>query len=220
MLIPGVCMTFEPLHPAPALCMGWESPMWCRFGGAASWGSRGVITSIHPQPDQDEEQPTECTEPDSEEQPGWEGAPVTPPAPEEPCRLVLSTPSSILQEREIEEVRDLCMLGTGPVKGWWVTSPLSPGSRGSQQGWHCQRRGAKHLEPHVCSSKVHPLPSPCMVSCGGQKGVTHGWFMNCSSPRSHRGVPLGDSPGGVRPHTPPVCRGVAHPEPAACSAPP
>ncbi|XP_031461554.1 TLD domain-containing protein 2 [Phasianus colchicus] len=78
--------------------------MWYRFGDAASWCSRGVINSIHPQPDQDEDLPTECTEPDSEGQPGWEGAPVTPPAPEEPCRLVLSTPSSILQEREIEEL--------------------------------------------------------------------------------------------------------------------
>ncbi|XP_042691419.1 TLD domain-containing protein 2 isoform X3 [Centrocercus urophasianus] len=65
---------------------------------------RGLRAHYHLLPDQDEEQPTECTEPDSEEQPGWEGAPVTPPAPEEPCRLVLSTPSSILQEREIEEL--------------------------------------------------------------------------------------------------------------------
>ncbi|XP_042742578.1 TLD domain-containing protein 2 isoform X2 [Lagopus leucura] len=64
---------------------------------------RGLRAHYHLLPDQDEEQPTECTEPNSEEQPGWEGAPVTPPAPEEPCRLVLSTPSSILQEREIEE---------------------------------------------------------------------------------------------------------------------
>lgn len=89
--------------------------MWCRFGDAASWGFKGVITSIHPQPDQDEDLPTECTEPDSEGQPGWEGAPVTPLAPEEPCRLVLSTPSSILQEREIEEVRSPCMPGAGPA---------------------------------------------------------------------------------------------------------
>ncbi|XP_042742579.1 TLD domain-containing protein 2 isoform X3 [Lagopus leucura] len=65
---------------------------------------RGLRAHYHLLPDQDEEQPTECTEPNSEEQPGWEGAPVTPPAPEEPCRLVLSTPSSILQEREIEEL--------------------------------------------------------------------------------------------------------------------
>ncbi|XP_015736718.1 TLD domain-containing protein 2 isoform X3 [Coturnix japonica] len=64
---------------------------------------RGLRAHYHLLPDQDEDQPIDCTEPDSEGQLGWEGAPVTPPAPEEPCRLVLSTPSSILQDREIEE---------------------------------------------------------------------------------------------------------------------
>lgn len=110
-----VCVAFAPLHPALALCTGWESPTWCMFGDAALWGPRGVITSIHPQPDQDEDLPTDCTEPDSEGQPGWEGAPVTSTAPEEPCRLVLSTPSSILQEREIEEVRGPRTPRTGPA---------------------------------------------------------------------------------------------------------
>ncbi|XP_040543855.1 TLD domain-containing protein 2 isoform X6 [Gallus gallus] len=78
-----------------------------RHGMAACVGSGAGGSAKHPplgfQPDQDEDLPTDCTEPDSEGQPGWEGAPVTSTAPEEPCRLVLSTPSSILQEREIEE---------------------------------------------------------------------------------------------------------------------
>ncbi|XP_040543848.1 TLD domain-containing protein 2 isoform X1 [Gallus gallus] len=79
-----------------------------RHGMAACVGSGAGGSAKHPplgfQPDQDEDLPTDCTEPDSEGQPGWEGAPVTSTAPEEPCRLVLSTPSSILQEREIEEL--------------------------------------------------------------------------------------------------------------------
>uniref|UniRef100_A0A8C3QA78 Uncharacterized protein n=1 Tax=Geospiza parvula TaxID=87175 RepID=A0A8C3QA78_GEOPR len=44
-----------------------------------------------------------CEDPAGEGQRGWDGAPAA--AEEEPCRLVLSTPSSILRDRDIEEVR-------------------------------------------------------------------------------------------------------------------
>lgn len=44
-----------------------------------------------------------CEDPAGEEQRGWEGAQAA--AEEEPSRLVLSTPSSILRDRDIEEVR-------------------------------------------------------------------------------------------------------------------
>lgn len=44
-----------------------------------------------------------CGEPAGEGQPGWEGAPAAAPALDEPCRLVLSTPSSILRDREMQE---------------------------------------------------------------------------------------------------------------------
>lgn len=57
----------------------------------------------HSQPDQDEDLPMGCEDPAGEGQRGWEEAPAR--AEEEPCRLMLSTPSSILQDREIEEVR-------------------------------------------------------------------------------------------------------------------
>lgn len=69
------------------------------------WAS-GVFTSTCPQPDRDEELPAGCEEPAGEGQPGWEGAPAAGPALEEPCRLVLSTSSSILRDREVQEVRD------------------------------------------------------------------------------------------------------------------
>uniref|UniRef100_U3KDS1 TLDc domain-containing protein n=1 Tax=Ficedula albicollis TaxID=59894 RepID=U3KDS1_FICAL len=65
-------------------------------------GVRGPLTSRCPQPDQDEELPAGCEDPAGEGQRGWEGAPAA--AEEEPCRLVLSTPSSILRDREIGEV--------------------------------------------------------------------------------------------------------------------
>ena len=65
-----------------------------------------MLTSTCPQPDQDEELPMGCGELAGEGQPGWEGAPAAAPALEEPCRLVLSTPSSVLRDREIQEVRD------------------------------------------------------------------------------------------------------------------
>ncbi|XP_059718768.1 TLD domain-containing protein 2 isoform X1 [Haemorhous mexicanus] len=44
-----------------------------------------------------------CEDPAGEGQRGWEGAPAA-AEEEEPCRLVLSTPSSILRDREIEEL--------------------------------------------------------------------------------------------------------------------
>ncbi|XP_074409577.1 TLD domain-containing protein 2 isoform X3 [Zonotrichia albicollis] len=53
-------------------------------------------------PDQDEELPMGCEDPAGEGQRGWEGAPAA--AEEEPSRLVLSTPSSILRDRDIEEL--------------------------------------------------------------------------------------------------------------------
>ncbi|XP_051659239.1 TLD domain-containing protein 2 isoform X4 [Manacus candei] len=64
---------------------------------------RGLQVRYHLLPDQDEELPVGCEEPAREGQLGWEGAPAAAPALEEPCRLVLSTPSSILQDREIHE---------------------------------------------------------------------------------------------------------------------
>lgn len=74
-----------------------------------------------------------CEEPAGEGQRGWEGGPAR--AEEEPSRLVLSTPSSILRDRETDEVRhppaapgphppahlprthsrDHCPTGNGPV---------------------------------------------------------------------------------------------------------
>uniref|UniRef100_A0A8C9NAN1 TBC/LysM-associated domain containing 2 n=1 Tax=Serinus canaria TaxID=9135 RepID=A0A8C9NAN1_SERCA len=54
-------------------------------------------------PDQDEELPMGFEDPAGEGQRGWEGAPAA-AEEEEPCRLVLSTPSSILRDREIEEL--------------------------------------------------------------------------------------------------------------------
>ncbi|KAK2511703.1 hypothetical protein Q9233_016764 [Columba guinea] len=61
-----------------------------------------MLTCTCPQPDQDEELPEGHGDTAGEEQPGWEGAPAA-PAPEELCRLVLSTQSSILRDREIQE---------------------------------------------------------------------------------------------------------------------
>lgn len=64
-----------------------------------------VFDSFHPQPDQDEDLPVGCVEPDSEGRPGWEGAPAAGAVPEEPCGLVLSTPSRVLRDRDTKEVR-------------------------------------------------------------------------------------------------------------------
>lgn len=81
----------------------------------------GTLTSTCPQPEEDEELPVGCGEPAGAEQPGWERAPAAAPALEEPCRLVLSTPSSILRDEEIQEVRDpLASTGTPPSA---LTSP-------------------------------------------------------------------------------------------------
>lgn len=56
-----------------------------------------------------------CGEPAGEGQLGWGGAPAAAPALEEPRRLVLSTPSSVLWDREIQEVRNLpSSMGTPP----------------------------------------------------------------------------------------------------------
>ncbi|XP_059683336.1 TLD domain-containing protein 2 [Gavia stellata] len=65
---------------------------------------RGLRARYHLLPDQDEEQPVGCGEPAGEGQLAWEGAPAAAPALEEPCRLVLSTPSSVLRDREIQEL--------------------------------------------------------------------------------------------------------------------
>ncbi|KAM7005178.1 TLD domain-containing protein 2 [Passerculus sandwichensis] len=75
-------------------------------GLSVAAGSRelGCRLSLVPiSPDQDEELPMGCEDPAREGQRGWEGAPAA--AEEEPSRLVLSTPSSILRDRDIEEVR-------------------------------------------------------------------------------------------------------------------
>ncbi|XP_040432292.1 TLD domain-containing protein 2 [Cygnus olor] len=64
----------------------------------------GGQLKLLPQADQDEDLPMGCVEPDSEGQPGWEGAPAAAVALEEPCGLVLSTPSRILRDRETKEL--------------------------------------------------------------------------------------------------------------------
>lgn len=73
------------------------------FGSCCSLWPAGMLTCRCPQPDQDEDLPVGCGDPAGEGQRGWEGAPAA--AEEETCRLVLSTPSSILRDREIDEVR-------------------------------------------------------------------------------------------------------------------
>ncbi|XP_063206148.1 TLD domain-containing protein 2 isoform X3 [Chroicocephalus ridibundus] len=65
---------------------------------------RGRRAHYHLLPEEDEELPVGCGEPAGAEQPGWERAPAAAPALEEPCRLVLSTPSSILRDEEIQEL--------------------------------------------------------------------------------------------------------------------
>ncbi|XP_074898186.1 LOW QUALITY PROTEIN: TLD domain-containing protein 2 [Buteo buteo] len=94
-----------------------------------------MLTSTCPQPDQDEELPVGCGELAGEGQPGWEGAPAVAPALEELCRLVLSTPSSILQDREIQEL--------GPHLPPQLT----------QQPWHllcCTRQDSFSLQTLYC----------------------------------------------------------------------
>ncbi|XP_063206145.1 TLD domain-containing protein 2 isoform X1 [Chroicocephalus ridibundus] len=87
------------LSPAPIpVVFGLLGPaLGCRVGP-------GTLTSTCPQPEEDEELPVGCGEPAGAEQPGWERAPAAAPALEEPCRLVLSTPSSILRDEEIQEL--------------------------------------------------------------------------------------------------------------------
>ncbi|XP_039419567.1 TLD domain-containing protein 2 [Corvus cornix cornix] len=75
---------------------------------------RGLRARYQLLPDQDEDLPVGCEDPAGEGQRGWEGAPAA--AEEEPCRLVLSTPSSILRDREIDEQPCTCSTpraGTG-----------------------------------------------------------------------------------------------------------
>ncbi|XP_051659238.1 TLD domain-containing protein 2 isoform X3 [Manacus candei] len=115
---------------------------------------RGLQVRYHLLPDQDEELPVGCEEPAREGQLGWEGAPAAAPALEEPCRLVLSTPSSILQDREIHE--DVWMLdelsqedtrGRGRMLSSSLSAPNEPTlpqlgphlpSRLTQQPWCLQ----------------------------------------------------------------------------------
>uniref|UniRef100_A0A8C3GNS2 TBC/LysM-associated domain containing 2 n=1 Tax=Cairina moschata TaxID=8855 RepID=A0A8C3GNS2_CAIMO len=65
---------------------------------------RGLRARYHLLPDQDEDLPVGCVEPDSEGRPGWEGAPAAGAVPEEPCGLVLSTPSHVLRDRDTKEL--------------------------------------------------------------------------------------------------------------------
>ncbi|KAM9260571.1 TLD domain-containing protein 2 [Cariama cristata] len=81
-----------------------DTSMQGRFGDADPLGPTGMLTSTCPQPDEDKELPVGCGEQAGERQLGWEGAPAVAPALEEPCRLVLSRPSSILQDEEIQEL--------------------------------------------------------------------------------------------------------------------
>uniref|UniRef100_A0A663DYX4 TBC/LysM-associated domain containing 2 n=1 Tax=Aquila chrysaetos chrysaetos TaxID=223781 RepID=A0A663DYX4_AQUCH len=122
-----------------------------------------MLTSTCPQPDQDEELPVGCGELAREGQPGWEGAAAAAPALEEPCRLALSTPSSILQDREIQEVRDSTRTPTHThLPCAWQPWPLFcqelpalpqlgphlPPPRLTQQPWHllcCTRQDSFSL---------------------------------------------------------------------------
>ncbi|XP_068768654.1 TLD domain-containing protein 2 [Struthio camelus] len=65
---------------------------------------KGLRARYHLLVDLDEDLPPGCAEPDDEGQPGGEDVPVAPLPPEEPCKLQLSEPSSILQAKEIQEL--------------------------------------------------------------------------------------------------------------------
>ncbi|XP_026723012.1 TLD domain-containing protein 2 [Athene cunicularia] len=65
---------------------------------------RRLRAQYHLLPDQDKELPTGCREPVRERQPGWEGAPAVAPALKEQCRLMLSMPSSVLRDGQIQEL--------------------------------------------------------------------------------------------------------------------
>ncbi|XP_021392280.2 TLD domain-containing protein 2 [Lonchura striata] len=76
---------------------------WRRGASAPETAAmRGLRYHYQLLPDQDEELPMGYEDPAGEGQQGWEGAPAA--AEEEPCTLVLSTPSSILRDRELEEL--------------------------------------------------------------------------------------------------------------------
>ncbi|XP_030918968.1 TLD domain-containing protein 2 [Geospiza fortis] len=92
---------------------------------------RGLRYGYQPLPDQDEELPMGCEDPAGEGQRGWDGAPAA--AEEEPCRLVLSTPSSILRDRDIEEL--------GPQ--------LPP--RLTQQPWHLLYSTGRDAHGPLCA---------------------------------------------------------------------
>ncbi|XP_064377434.1 TLD domain-containing protein 2 isoform X2 [Dromaius novaehollandiae] len=64
---------------------------------------KGLRACYHLLVDLDEDLPVGCAEPADEGQPGGEDAPGAPSPPEEPCKLQLSGPSSILQDKEIQE---------------------------------------------------------------------------------------------------------------------
>lgn len=99
-----ILATFGPLHQP--LGKGWEPPQAGWVWGCCFLSAAGMLTSTCPQPEEDEELPVGCREPAKEGQPGWEGALAAALTLEEPCRLVLSTPSTVLQDEEIQEVRD------------------------------------------------------------------------------------------------------------------
>ncbi|XP_065501953.1 TLD domain-containing protein 2 [Caloenas nicobarica] len=101
---------------------------------------RGLRARYRLLPDQDEELPEGRGDAAGEEQRGWEGAPAA-PTPEEPCRLVLSAPSCILRDSEIQE----------------LGAHLPP--RLTQQPWHllyCTARDGFSLRS--------------LYRCGGQTG--------------------------------------------------
>ncbi|XP_013817003.2 TLD domain-containing protein 2 isoform X1 [Apteryx mantelli] len=65
---------------------------------------KGLRVCYHLLTDLDEDLPPGCAEPADEGQPGREDAPEEPSPPQEPCKLQLSGPSSILQDKEIQEL--------------------------------------------------------------------------------------------------------------------
>ncbi|XP_068556158.1 TLD domain-containing protein 2 [Anas acuta] len=107
---------------------------------------RGLRARYHLLPDQDEDLPVGCVEPDGEGRPGWEGAPAAGAAPEEPCGLVLSTPSRVLRDRDTKEL--------GPH--------LPP--RLQQQPWsllYCTARDGFSLR--TLYRRAGPLSSPALL---------------------------------------------------------
>ncbi|KAM9372288.1 TLD domain-containing protein 2 [Phaethornis superciliosus] len=128
---------------------------------------RGLRIHYHLLPSQEEEReedlPRGCRETAGEEQPGWAEAPVL----EEPCRMVLSTPSSILQDQEFQEL-------------WPYLPP-----RLTQQPWHLlystRRDGFSLQSLYRCRG---PLGSPALLLIRDTEAQAFGVFSATAIRRS------------------------------------